>query len=112
MIEEQGYHGDINHEYDVVNTQFWDREYSGIDSDARSKNTIVELEYLIEREFGAKRIADGKMKMYKGTVKKWQVLDDSEHDPEQIEKIQSTIQAPLPEELEMYKEKHDIPSCH
>lgn len=47
--------------------------------------------------------------MYKGTVKKWQVLDDEEHSPEQIEKIQSTIQAPLPEELEMYQEKHNKP---
>ena len=47
--------------------------------------------------------------MYKGTVKKWQVLDDSEHEPQQIEKMQSAIQAPLPEELQIYKEKHDVP---
>ena len=47
--------------------------------------------------------------MYKGTVKKWQILDDNAHDRDQIEKMQAAVQAPLPEELEMYKEKHNIP---
>ena len=36
-------------------------------------------------------------------------MDDYEHDPEQIVKLQAAAQAPLPEELEMYKEKHDVP---
>ena len=47
--------------------------------------------------------------MYKGTIKKWQVLDDYEHDRDQIELMQAAVQAPLPEELEMYAEKHDVP---
>ena len=108
-VETRGYFGDQDHEYNVVNHLYYDRDYTGLESDARSKTCMVELEYLIEEKIGAKRIADGKMKMYKGTVKKWQVLDDNEHDSEQIEKLQASIQAPLPEELEMYKEKHDKP---
>ena len=47
--------------------------------------------------------------MYKGTVKKWQILDDDSFDRDQIEQIQAAALAPLPEELEMYKEKHSKP---
>ncbi len=47
--------------------------------------------------------------MYKGTVKKWQILDDNVYDKEQVELLQAAVQAPLPEELEMYKEKHNRP---
>jgi hypothetical protein len=42
------------------------------------------------------------MDLYKGTVKKWQVLDDSAFDRDQIEKLQAAIRAPLPDELELY----------
>lgn len=37
------------------------------------------------------------------------MLDDECFDRDQIEKMQMAIQAPLPEELEMYKEKHSKP---
>ena len=47
--------------------------------------------------------------MLKGTPKKWQILDDSAFDREQIEKLQAAARAPLPDELEMWKEKHDRP---
>lgn len=47
--------------------------------------------------------------MYKGTVKKWQILDDNAHDRDQIEKMQAAVQAPLPDELEMYQAKHKVP---
>ena len=47
--------------------------------------------------------------MYKGTVKKWQVLDDKAFDREEIEKMQAAVRAPLPDELEMYQEKHNKP---
>lgn len=40
--------------------------------------------------------------MYKGTVKKWQVLDDSTYDREEITKMQKAIKAPIPDELEYY----------
>lgn len=49
------------------------------------------------------------MMMYKGTPKKWQILDDDAFDRDQIEKLQVAARAPLPDELEMYKEKHDKP---
>ena len=61
-----------------------------MDADAHSRSVAVELEKMIE-EFGAENIETGKVNMYKGTVKKWQVLDDEEHDPEQIEKLQASI---------------------
>ena len=40
---------------------------------------------------GGQQIAAGKVNMYKGTVKKWQVLDDDAHSPENIEMLQSAI---------------------
>ena len=106
--ETAGYQGALDEEYNRKELLHYEREYSGLDADAHSRNVAVELEKMIE-EFGAENIETGKVNMYKGTVKKWQVLDDEEHDPEQIEKLQASIQAPLPAELEMYKEKHDRP---
>ena len=49
------------------------------------------------------------MQVYKGTVKKWQVLDDKGFDRDQIEMMQAAIKAPSPDELEMYQEKHSKP---
>ena len=109
QIENGGYDLEVDHAYNAVEHQFWDREYSGLDSQARYKTIAVELERMIEKDMGGKQIAAGKVNFYKGTIKKWQVLDDDAHEPEQIEKIQSVIQAPLPEELEMYQEKGKIP---
>lgn len=51
-----------------------------MESDPRMKSIFVELEMWIEDVIGAQQIADKEVQMYKGTVKKWQVLDDSEHD--------------------------------
>ena len=48
-----------------------------MESDPRMKQIFVELEWWIEELVGAKQIADGEIQMYKGTVKKWQVLDDT-----------------------------------
>ena len=59
----------------------YDREYTGLESDYQSRTIMVETEYLIEERFGKQQIDAGKVEMYKGTVKKWQVLDDSEHEP-------------------------------
>ena len=47
--------------------------------------------------------------MYKGTVKKWQILDDDAFDREEIIKLQAAVRAPLPDELEFYEEKHSKP---
>lgn len=48
---------------------------------------------------------------YKGTPKKWQILDDDMVgvDRETIENMQAAVQAPLPEELEFAQEKHSKP---
>lgn len=70
---------------------------------------IVELEYFIEEHVGAQRIQTKKMDMLKGTPKKWQILDDKSFDRDQIEKLQAAARAPLPDELEMYQEKHSKP---
>jgi len=44
------------------------------------RQLVMEYEYWIEEVIGAKRIREGKVPMYKGTVKKWQILDDDAHD--------------------------------
>jgi len=85
------------------------RGATGFENDAKSKQIIVETERWIEDIVGAQQIKEKKLDFYKGTIKKWQILDDAEHDPDQIIKMQAAVQAPLPEELEMYKEKHSVP---
>jgi hypothetical protein len=73
------------------------------------KEIFVELEFLIEEILGKKRIQTKQMSVLKGTPKKWQILDDKAFDREQIEKLQAAARAPLPDELEMYEEKHSKP---
>jgi hypothetical protein len=70
------------------------------------KEMFVELEYWIEEVVGAQRRAEGKVATYKGTPKKWQILDDAVYDRDQIEKLQVAADAPMPEQLEMWKDKH------
>ena len=64
-----------------------DREWTGMESDARMRMIQNEMELVITEKVGAKQIKEGQMKMYKGTLKKWQILDDFEHDRDQIVKI-------------------------
>ena len=71
------------------------------------RQVCTELEYWIEDVIGEKRIREGKFKMYKGQVKKWQILDDEANSRDQVELLQAAAQAPLPEELEMYREESD-----
>lgn len=106
-----GHLGDYDHDYEQIQFNWRERGATGMESDPRIKQIFVELEYWIEELIGAKQIADGQIQMYKGTVKKWQVLDDSNSGTtrEQVEQMQAAIQAPLPEELEMYEEKHSVP---
>jgi len=66
------------------------------------KSVFIDFEYLIENYIGEKRIREKKMDLYKGTVKKWQVLDDDVFDREEVEKMQASTKAPSPEELEFY----------
>lgn len=51
------------------------------------KTMFVESEYMIEEMIGKHQITEGKVMPYKGTTKKWQVLDDDVFDRDQIEKM-------------------------
>ena len=66
-------------------------------NDTRTKESFVEFEYLIEEVIGKKQIQERKVNVYKGTTKKWQILDDECFDRDQIEKIQAAAQAPMPD---------------
>lgn len=46
---------------------------------------------MIEEVIGGKRIHEKKFKMYKGQVKKWQILDDAVHDRDQVELLQAAV---------------------
>jgi hypothetical protein len=96
------YSNDLEQDY-FPRQQLWrERGALGYENDPIMREVFVELEYLIEEIIGYQRIHTKKMDMYKGTVKKWQVLDDKAFNREEIEKIQAAVRAPLPEELEMY----------
>lgn len=71
------------------------------------KQIFADMEIYITDVVGNERIKKKEMRMLKGTVKKWQVLDDGTYDREEISKIQAAVKAPLPDELDFYKEKHD-----
>ena len=75
-------HNNLDDEYDQVTFLVggYEKDYSGIANDARSRQTCIEFEHWIEEVVGKKRIQEKKFKMYKGQVKKWQILDDDVHD--------------------------------
>ena len=89
-------------DYTPIQTQFNPRTMTGMDNAPRYKEMFVELEYMIENQIGTQRIHEGKVETYKGTTKKWQVLDDDCFDREEIEKLQAACDAPLPEQLEQW----------
>lgn len=47
------------------------RDWTGMESDATSRMIQNEMEYWVEDLIGAKQINEGKLEMYKGTLKKW-----------------------------------------
>lgn len=103
------YFGDYAHEYNPVQVQWRERGATGFLSDAKTRQIFADFEYWIEDVIGAKQIKEKKVHFYSGTPKKWQILEDDTYDREQVEKLQAAVQAPLPEELEMYVEKHSKP---
>lgn len=103
------YQLDLTDDYDQKHWQFRERGAMAFDSDPILREITLEFEYMIEEVIGYNRIKNKKMKMLKGTPKKWQVLDDKAFDREEVEKMQAAIRAPLPDELEMYQAKHDRP---
>ena len=98
---------DLDEEYNQVTflAGGYEKDYSGIGNDWRSRATLEGMEYIIEEVLGKDRIENKKFNMIKGNVKKWQILDDDAHDRDEIERIQASVQAPLPEELERYAEE-------
>ena len=47
----------------------------------------------------------GERDIYKGKTKSWQILDDEGFDRKEIEKAQSAIKGPSPDELDIYEER-------
>jgi hypothetical protein len=74
-------------DYNQYNVVFNSRSFSGMDNNPRMKELFVELEGWVENILGADRIEKKQMKLYKGTTKKWQILDDAVFDRDQIEKL-------------------------
>lgn len=87
---------------------FNERAATPVYNDQRLQHTFLELEYYIAEIMGKERIETKEMSMYKGTPKKWQVLDDQQFSRDQIEKIQVAIHGPNPDELERYQEESDV----
>ena len=102
-------HWDLDEEYNQVNFLVggYEKDYSGIGNDWRMRQICAEFEYWIEDVLGKERITQKKFKMIKGNVKKWQILDDDAFDRDQIEMMQVAAQAPLPEELERYRDQSE-----
>lgn len=62
---------DFDDTYNQQNMIWNNRTVTGFDNNPRMKEMFVEMEYWIEDVIGAKRIAEGSVKAYKGTPKKW-----------------------------------------
>lgn len=67
---------DFDDAYNEQNLMWHNRGFSGMENAPRMKEMFIELEYWIEDVIGAEQIANQEVKMYKGTPKKWQILDD------------------------------------
>jgi hypothetical protein len=100
---------DYYDDYNQVQLSWHNRGVTGFENSPRMKEMFVELEYWIEEVIGKTQIVQGKVDAYKGQPKKWQILDDDCFDRDQIEKLQAAADAPMPEQLEMWKEKHNKP---
>lgn len=83
------------------------RGASPIYNDKRIQHMYLEVEYYITEVAGKQRIESQEMDMYKGTVKKWQVLDEQAFTKDQVDKVQSAIKAPSSDELDQFKEESE-----
>jgi len=89
--------GDYDDDYHQIQCNWRPRGVTGIENSPRMKEMFVETEYMIEEMVGKHQIVEGKIHPYKGTTKKWQILDDDCFDRDQIEKMQTAVDAPMPE---------------
>ena len=100
---------DFNDDYNQVQLAWNNRGVTGMENSPRMKEMFVELEYWIEEVIGKPQIESAKADAYKGQPKKWQVLDDACFSRVQIEAMQAAVDAPAPEQLEMWREKATLP---
>jgi hypothetical protein len=99
-----GYDAEYNPQYLL----FYERGATGIENEKRIQHMYLEFEHLLTEVLGRKRIETKEMDMYKGTVKKWQVLDDQQFSKDQIDKVQAAIKAPSSDELERYRDENQV----
>lgn len=95
--------------YDPKMLVFYERGVTETGADPIIQDTFLGLEDQLENEVGRERIETQQMHMYKGEVKKWQVLDEQQFGREEIDKLQASIKAPLSGELDQFKEESEIP---
>ena len=72
--------GDFDDDYNQINMSWNNRGVTGMENCPRMKEMFVEMEYWIEEVIGKKRITEKVTHTYKGTPKKWQILDDEVFD--------------------------------
>ena len=78
---------DYNDDYNQYNISFNPRGVTGMENSPRMKEMFVELEYWVEEVIGKPQTLNKGVMAYKGTAKKWQILDDDCFDRDQIEKL-------------------------
>lgn len=93
---------DYSESYNQINIQWNNRGATGLDNAPRMKEMFIELESWIEDVIGLPQIKSKKMQFYKGTAKKWQVLDDSCFERDEVERMQAAINAPSAGQLEYW----------
>ena len=68
---------DIDHDYNHVQQLQMDRDYTGMESDARMRMIQNEFELIATEQIGKKQIEDGQIKMYKGKLNSQQTQSQS-----------------------------------
>lgn len=78
---------DYDDDYNQALLMWNPRGATGFENNARMKTMFEEIEYIFTNVVISKEMEEQKIFPYKGTPKKWQVLDDDCFDKDQIEKI-------------------------
>lgn len=110
-LHEHALSHNLNEVEDYYNPQYlwwYERGATGTGDDPVIQHSYLSIEDLLEGVLGRERIETQQMDMYKGTVKKWQVLDDDQFTKDQVDKVQSAIKAPISDELNRYEEQNNI----
>mmetsp|Transcript_13204 Transcript_13204/g.22400 ORF Transcript_13204/g.22400 Transcript_13204/m.22400 type:complete len:92 (+) Transcript_13204:482-757(+) len=78
---------DIADDYNPTNLSWNPRGVTGMDNAPLMKQMFLDMEFWIEEVIGKNQIDKQQVDAYKGTPKKWQILDDDCFDRDQIEKM-------------------------